>query len=170
MRLVVAASRLWSGPRMLAVVLIAVLAGCVTCAGLAAGAVFSALSPASTWLIGPIVAALLAFLVILELCAASVMTLLSALLCLSYDIGRHRIGALLSLLALAVVAATLHDLWLAATVISGLLLPCSIALALTAIALWFDKTYRRPAYPGFRDFHRDVVEARDHLSRAAHVG
>lgn len=170
MRLVAAAGHLWSGPRMLAVVLIAVLVACVMLAGLTAGTVFSALRPASTWLIGPIVAALLTFLVILELCAASVMTLLSALLCLSYDIGRHRIGALLSLLTLVVVAAALRELWLDAMAISGVILPCSVALALTAIALWFDRTYRRPAYPGFRDFRRDVVDARQHLSRAAHGG
>jgi len=71
------------------------------------------------------------------------------LLRLSYDTGRHRIGALLTMLAL--IAAGVAVLALAAVAAGSASLPGHSALIIAApllglVALWFDRAYRRPAF------------------------
>jgi hypothetical protein len=170
MRLAVTACRVWPAPRLLSVLLAGLLILCLISAGLTARTAFLGVRPATEWLIWPVLAALLAFLVMLELCCASLMSALHGLLRLSYDLGRHRIGTLLSLTTIIAVAIALLALNAGATALPDLILICGIAPTLMALAIWFERAYRRPAYPGFRDFHGDVVTARQHFARAAHVG
>lgn len=170
MRLAVSALRLWRAPRLLSILLIGLLLLCLAGAALTARTVFLGVRPATEWLVWPILTALLAFVVMLELCCASLLNALHGLLRLSYDLGRHRIGALLSLATVIAVSFALLALSGGDSARPEIILPCGIALALVALALWFERAYRRPAYPGFRDFHGDVVTARQQLARAAHVG
>lgn len=144
---------------------------CLALAGIAAGAVFSTLRPAVTTAIGPGIAAVFAFLIVLELCAAGALTALQGLLRLSYDTGRHRVGVLLTMLAL--ICAGVAVLALAAVAAGSASLPGHAALfiatpILILAALWFDRAYRRPAFPRFRDFHADIVDVRGYLARASH--
>jgi hypothetical protein len=170
-RLVLAAIRLWRDVRFPALLLTGVLVLCLAFAGVSARTVFSALRPATTTAIGPGIAAVFTFLIVLELCAASALTALQGLLRLSYDTGRHRIGALLTMLAL--IAAGVAALALAAVAAGSASLPGHSALFIATpilglVALWFDRVYRRPAFPRFRDFHADIVDVRDYLVRASH--
>jgi hypothetical protein len=52
--------------------------------------------------------------------------------------------------------------------LAGAILPTLGLCGLVALTIWFKRAYLRPAYPGFRDFWVDVVEARHFLMRAAH--
>lgn len=172
-RLVLAAIRLWRDVRFPALLLTGVLVLCLAFAGFSARTVFATLRPAATTAIGPGIAAVFAFLIVLELCAASALTALQGLLRLSYDTGRHRIGALLTMLAL--IAAGVAALALAAVATGSASLPGHSALfiatpLLILVALWFDRAYRRPAFPRFRDFHADIVDVRGYLARASHDG
>jgi hypothetical protein len=169
-RLVVAARRLWSASWLLSVLLLGLSVLCLIGAGLIARTVFLGVRPATDWLIWPVLAALLAFLVMLELFCASLMSGLHGLLRLSYDVGRHRIGTLLIIATILSVAAALRALTTGTTAQSDIIVLCGIALTSIVLAIWFERAYRRPAYPGFRDFHGDVVAAREHFARAAHVG
>ena len=40
--------------------------------------------------------------------------------------------------------------------------------SMLALTIWFERCYRNPARPGFRDFHVDVVEARRFIRRGTH--
>lgn len=170
MRLAATALRLWPVSRLLSVLLAGVLVLCLVGAALIARTIFLGVRPATDWLIWPVLAALLAFLVMLELFCASLMSALHGLLRLSYDLGRHRIGTLLSIATLISVATALLTLKAGATGLLDVTLLCGVALTSIALAIWFERAYRRPAYPGFRDFHGDVVAARQYFARAAHVG
>lgn len=114
-------------------------------------------------------AGLLAGLVVLELMAAFAITLMTAGLQLASDTGRHRVLALL-LLASALALGTLG--WqlsqARAAAIGGFALPMVLTAALVVLTIWFERAYLRPAYPGFRDFWADIVDARHFLNRAAH--
>ena len=170
MRLTLAGLRLWQETRPLSLLLIGLSVLCLLGAGLTARTVFLGLRPATEWLVWPVLAALLAFIVMLELCSASAMNAINGVLRLSYDLGRHRIGTLLGLATIGAVGFLVSALWSGGTTTPGIILPLGNALALAGLSLWFERAYRRPAYPGFRDFHGDVVAARQHLARAAHAG
>ncbi len=168
-RLLLSAVALWPRSRFLAALLMLLLAGCLAIAGSSARQVFLALRPATEWVLGPALVAGLAFIVMLELASASLMAALRGLLRLSLDIGRHRIGMLIAMAAALCVAAAGRALWSAPAVALGSLgwLAPGVAM-LVAGAFWFERAYRRPAYPDFRDFHADIVDARHYLARAAH--
>lgn len=166
-RLLGVAARLWPQSRVLALLLLALALGCVLAAGLAARLVFLTLQPAATWPAGPMIAAVFTFSALLELSAASVLAGLLATLRLAYDIGSERIGAGLSVLAASTGAAALIVLWTGAGSLPAPLL-CVCASLLAALALWFQRLYRQPAYRGFRSFDDDIVAARHSLRRAAH--
>jgi hypothetical protein len=162
---------LWPRSRFLSALLTLMLLGCLTLAGLTIGAVFIAVRPSASGWFWPALAAGFAGLVMLELAAACLGSGLRALLRLSLDTGRHRIGALLTIAAIACLAWAARTILTdpAPTAVSVLWQGAGVGLVL-ASALWFERAYRRPAYPGFRDFHADVVGARRHLDRAAHGG
>jgi hypothetical protein len=170
-RLMLSAATLWRESRFLSVLLGLLLLVILLLAGTTARGVFETLRPAADGPLLPGLAAVFSFVVLLELGAAGLMAVLRALLQLSLDTGRHRIGALLTLAALLAVG-------LAAWALSSSPPPAAASatgwltgmVVLLATAFWFERAYRRPAYPGFRDFHADVVEARHHLGRAAHGG
>ncbi len=139
--------------------------------GWAAGrTVWTALLPASPTGIAAGLAAGLAGLAVLELTAALAVTFATAGLQLAYDIGRHRV---LAVLALASVAALLVTSWRFAGAqpagLFDLALPFLATAGLVAMTIWFERAYLKPAYPGFRDFWADIVAARHFLNRAAHA-
>lgn len=170
-RLAVSAAALRRTSLFPALLLSLLLIGDLILAGATARGVFEALRPATDGPLWPGLAAAFTFVVMLELGAATLMAALRALLRLSLDTGRHRIGVLLTLAAILATALAARALLVAtppdAAVLTGWL---SGVVALLAAAFWFERAYRRPAYPGFRDFHADIVEARHQLSRAAHGG
>lgn len=132
-------------------------------------AVYSALLPASPTGIGASLAAIVAGIVVLELTAAFSITMMTAALQLAYDTGRHRI---LSLLAIASALALGGLAWrlagMPAPSLGAAVLPALLTGGLVALTIWFERAYLRPAYPGFRDFWADIVDARHFLNRAAH--
>lgn len=169
-RLALMAARLRRSLPLLAMLTAATLLFCLFLGWSSGRSVFHILSPASPTGIGAGIAAVLAGLAVLELCAAFAVTLMTGALQLAYDTGRHRVRALL-LIACAIVLA--HLGWrLSALDASALslatLLPLLAGAGLAALTIWFERAYLRPAYPGFRDFWVDVVDARRYLTRAAH--
>ena len=167
-RLAIMAVKLWPRVRLLSVLLALLVIACVTLAGFSANTVFSALAPASP--LGAWIAAVLAGLVVLELCAFTAIAGIEAVLQLAHDVGRHRVGVLL---ALATILAAV-GVFLSVPNATELTTEVWFALGITAILLaltgWFLRTYRRPARSGFHDFHVDVVDARHFLARAVHGG
>lgn len=168
-RLTLVCGRLWRQAPVLALILAAQLPACLMAGWLSAQILFGLLQPAATSPIGPAIAAALAFAVVAELCAASIMAMLRALLQLADDTGRDRVGAILTLLASLAAAGALLDLFVtggfAIAGLPALFLP---VLALLAFALWFDRTYRHPMARDFRDFRADLIEARRQLARPLH--
>lgn len=169
-RLAIMAARLRRSLPLLAILIAAALLFCLYLAWSSARGVFTVLAPASPTGIGAGMAAVIGGLVVLELCAALAVTMMTAALQLAYDTGRHRVRALL-VIASAVVLAGLG--WRlaeldAASLSAATVLPILGSAALIALTLWFERAYLRPSYPGFRDFWVDVVEARLFLTRAAH--
>jgi hypothetical protein len=115
-------------------------------------------------------AALLVLVVMIELYAAAILAILQMVLRLGYDIGRARFGAVLAIAALLAGAVAAMRLWSnqVAPPASGPLMAALIASAAVALALWFARTYLRPAARGFRSFHVDLVEARRALEGVRH--
>jgi len=162
---------LWPRSRFLSVVFALSVLGCVWLAASTGRVVFDVLRPSASGPLWPGVAAAFAVLAMLELACASLMGALRALLRLSLDTGRHRIGVLLTIAAVAGVAWGARGTFVApASSGPALAIWPAVATVLLAGAFWFERAYRRPAYPGFRDFQSDIVDARRHLSRAAHGG
>jgi hypothetical protein len=131
--------------------------------------VYAALLPASPTGIGAVLAGTVASLVVTELTAAFSITLMTAALQLAYDTGRHRILSLLAIasaLALGALAWRFADM--TEVSLNALVLPALLTGGLVAMTIWFERAYLRPAYPGFRDFWADIVDARHYLNRAAH--
>lgn len=169
-RLAVMALRLRRLLPLLAILVATTLLFCLFLGWSSGRNVFVALAPASATWIGAGIVGALAGLVVLELCAAFAITLMTAALQLAYDTGRHRVRALL-VIACTMVLAGLG--WrLSALDSAGLslvgTLPMLAGAGLVALTMWFERAYLRPAYPGFRDFWVDVVDARQFLTRAAH--
>lgn len=165
-RLAIMAVKLWPWVRLLSVLVALLVIACVILAGLSARTVLTALSPASP--VGAWIAAILAALVVLELCAFTTIAGIEAVLQLAHDFGRHRVGVLLALATtLAAIGPFLSvpDATELTTEVWAALGTTAILLALTG---WFQQTYRRPMRGGFRDFYVDVVDARHFLARAAH--
>jgi hypothetical protein len=115
-------------------------------------------------------AALFVLLVMIELYAAAIIALLRMVLRLGHDIGRTRFGAVLAIAALLAGVVAAMRLWSeqATPPASGPLMATLIASAAIALALWFTRTYLRPAARGFRSFHVDLVETRRALEGARH--
>lgn len=153
------------------VLLGAALLACLYLAGVAMDAAFD-------WLGGwrwprvllALPAALFVGVVMVELYAAAILAALRLALQLGYDIGRAHSGAALALAAVCAGLAAGLRLWSAQAdgVSSGALASAAAAAVLAALALWFARTYQRPAARGFRSFHVDLVEARRAVGGARH--
>lgn len=114
---------------------------------------------------------MIAALLVLELCSATALALIEAALQLADDTGRHRIHALLTIASTGALAVAALGLWQGeGSSLSDTLLAIVAAAGLWTLTLWFQRAYRRPTYPGFRDFRADIAEARHLLMRAAHGG
>lgn len=167
-RLAIMAARLRRGLPLPAILVAGILIFSLYLAWSSGRGVFMTLAPVSQF--GAGIVAILVGLAVLELVAAFAITLLSAALQLAYDTGRHRVRALL-VIASAVALAGLG--WRLAefspSALPAMVLPVSGSLGLLALTIWFERAYRRPAYPGFRDFWVDIVAARSFLARAAHA-
>ncbi|CAH1652256.1 conserved membrane hypothetical protein [Hyphomicrobiales bacterium] len=169
-RLAIMAARLRRSLPLLAMLIAATLLFCLFLGWSSGRSVFRALSPASPTGIGAGIAGVLAGLIVIELCAVFAITLMTAALQLAYDTGRHRVRALLqivSAIALAGLAWRLSALD-AVSLPLATIFPMLASACLVALTIWFERTYLRPAYPGFRDFWVDIVDARLFLTRAAH--
>ena len=167
-RLAIMAARLRKGLPLLAMLVAGILIFTLYLAWSSARGVYMVLSPVSQ--IGAGITAVLVGLAVLELVAAFAITLLTAALQLAYDTGRHRVRALLviaSAIALGGLGWRLAEFEPSA--MPATVLPVLGSLGLLALTIWFERAYRRPAYPGFRDFWVDVVAARSFLARAAHA-
>ncbi|MCA0418731.1 MAG: hypothetical protein LCH80_08415 [Proteobacteria bacterium] len=168
-RLVIMAANLRRALPLIAMLLLATLLFCLFLAWSSARGVFVALSPASPTGIMAGIAATVVGLAVLELCAAFAIVIMTAALQLAYDTGRHCVLALLAIasaLGLALMVSHLAAEGMLA--LAGAVLPTLGLCGLLALTLWFKRAYLRPAYPGFRDFWADIVEARHFLMRAAH--
>jgi hypothetical protein len=168
-RLAIMAASLRRALPLLAMLLLATLLFCLFLAWSSACSVFLVLSPASPTGIMAGIAAVVAGLAVLELCAAFAIVIMTAALQLAYDTGRHCVLALLAIASVLGLALMVSHL--AAEGIpdlAGAVLPTLGLCGLVALTIWFKRAYLRPAYPGFRDFWVDVVEARHFLMRAAH--
>lgn len=169
-RLTLSAVRLRQVAVPFAVLLAVAAALCIVAAALATRTAYLGLRPATEWALWPLLGALLAFVAVLEASSATVLNIVGGTLRLSRDLGRHRIAALLRLIALGAFAGLVWTAWPGDVPTLNLVLSCALALALIGLTLWFERAYRRPAYPRFRDFQGDIAAARQHLARAAHVG
>lgn len=169
-KLATMALRLWPRVRLLSLLLAVLMVACIALAGLSARTVFTTLSPASPSGIGAGIAAGLAALVVLELCAFTTIAGIEAVLQLAHDFGRHRVGVLLALATILAAVAAMRAVPGAEDLTMVGWSALGVAALLLALTGWFQRTYRRPARAGFRDFHVDVVEARQFLARAVHGG
>lgn len=168
-RLCIMARLLWRKTPLPAMLLLGAFLLCLYFGWSTGRGAWTALLPASPTGIGAAVAAVLAGLAVLELTAAFGITLVHAGLQLAYDTGRHRV---LTLLAIASASAVLGLIWrladLSAVSLGGTAMSALLTAGVTAMTVWFERAYLRPAYPGFRDFWADIVDARHFLNRAAH--
>lgn len=167
-RLATMAVKLWPRVRLLSLLLTLLVIACLTLAGLSARTVFATLAPASPNGIGAGIAAGLAGLVVLELCAFTAIAGIEAVLQLAHDFGRHRIGVLLALATALAAVVALRAMPGADDLTTGGWAALGITALLLAMTAWFQRTYRRPGRGGFRDFHVDVVDARHFLARSVH--
>jgi hypothetical protein len=167
-RLTTMAVKLWPSLRLLSVLVALLAVGCVVLAGWSGRMVFTALSPASPTGIGAGLAAALVAIVVLELCAFTVIAGIEAGLQLAHETGRHRIGVLVALATILAFLAAIGFLPEATALEAGGVAAFGMAGVLLLLTNWFQRRYRRPARRDFRDFHVDVVVARQFLTRAAH--
>lgn len=167
-RLTTMAVKLWPSLRLLSLLVALLAVGCIVLAGWSGWMVFAALSPASPTGIGAGLAAALVAVVVLELCAFSVIAGIEAGLQLAHEAGRHRIGVLLALATILAFLAAIGSLPEATALEAGGVAAFGVAGVLLLLTNWFQQRYRRPARHDFRDFHVDVVVARQFLTRAAH--
>ncbi len=168
-RLLIMAARLkWETP-LVAILVAATLLFCLYLGWSTGRGVHAVLLPASPTGIGATIAGLIAGLAVLELTAAFAVTLMTAGLQLAYDTGRHCMLALLAIASAFALAGLAWRLWEFETAaFAGTILPVLGTAGLVTLTVWFERTYLRPAYPGFRDFWVDVVDARHFLMRSAH--
>jgi hypothetical protein len=168
-RLAIMAASLRRPLPLLAILLFAILLLCLFLAWSSARGVFVTLSPASPSGIGAGIAAAVIGLAVLELSAAFAIIMMTAALQLAYDTGRHCILALLTIASGLGLALMAWNLTVEGTPpLAGAALPILCLCGLVALTIWFKRAYLRPAYPGFRDFWVDIIEARHFLMRAAH--
>lgn len=170
-RLSIVAGKLWANLPLLSIIVAGAVIACLAFSAFTARHVFALLQPASPSGVGATIAAIVAGLLILELCAAGALALIEAMLQLAHDTGRHRVQALLALTSIVAVPLAALSAWgdQGASPLGAIVGPLAAA-GLCTLTLWFQRAYRRPAYPGFRDFRVDVVDARHFLMRAAHGG
>jgi hypothetical protein len=169
-KLATMAVKLWPRVRLLSMLLAVLMIACIGLAGLSARTVFMTLSPASPSGIGAGIAAGLAALVVLELCAFTTIAGIEAVLQLAHDFGRHRVGVLLALATILAAVAAMRAVPDAEDLTTEGWTALGVTALLLALTGWFQRTYRRPARAGFRDFHVDVVDARQFLARSVHGG
>ncbi len=168
-RLAIMAAKLRRALPLPAVLLFATLLFCLFLAWSSARSVFLVLSPASPTGIMAGIAGVVAGIAVLELCAAFAIVIMTGALQLAYDTGRHCVLALLAIASTLGLALMVWHLSVEGTAaLAGALLPTLSLCGLVLLTLWFKRAYLRPAYPGFRDFWSDIVEARHFLMRAAH--
>jgi hypothetical protein len=168
-RLAIMAANLRRALPLIAMLLLATLLFCLFLAWSSGRSVFTVLSPASPTGIMAGIAATVAGGAVLELCAALAIVIMTAALQLAYDTGRHCVLALLAIAStLGLAAMFLQFTTDEAATLGGAILPVLGLCCLVALTLWFKRAYLRPAYPGFRDFWVDIVDARHFLMRAAH--
>lgn len=168
-RLVIMAARLRRETPLVAILIAAILLFCVHLGWSTGRGVHAVLSPASPTGIGATIAGLIAGLAVLELTAAFAVTLMTAGLQLAYDTGRHCMLALLVIASAVALSGMGWQLWQTEpSALAGAVLPILGTAGIVALTLWFERAYLRPAYPGFRDFWVDVVDARHFLMRSAH--
>lgn len=167
-RLATMSIKLWPHVRLLSLLLALLVITSITLAGLSARSVFTTLSPASPSGIGAGIAAGIAALAVLALCAFTTIAGIEAVLRLAHDFGRHRVGVLLALATIVAAVPVLASLPAMEQPTTEGWLALAVAALLLALSGWFQRTYRRPARRGFRDFHVDVVDARHFLARAVH--
>ncbi|HEV7259573.1 MAG TPA: hypothetical protein VGN82_17470 [Bosea sp. (in: a-proteobacteria)] len=166
-RLTVMAVKLWPRVKLPSLLLALLALACLLLAGLSARTVFTTLAPTSPSGIGAGIAAGVTALAVLELCAFTTIAGIEAVLQLAHDFGRHRIGVLLAIATLLAAAAAISSLPIATDLTNEGWFALGVAALLLAMTGWFQRTYRRPARGGFRDFHVDVVDARHFLARSA---
>jgi hypothetical protein len=168
-RLAIMATRLKSETPLVAVLVGAILIFCLYLGWSTGRSVHGVLLPASPTGIGATIAGVIAGLAALELTAAFAVTLMTAGLQLAYDTGRHCVLALLAIASAFALAGLAWRLWeIETAALAGTILPVLGTAGLVMLTLWFERAYLRPAYPGFRDFWVDVVDARHFLMRSAH--
>ncbi len=168
-RLAIVAARLRSGTPLVAILVAATLLACLYLAWSTGRSVHAVLLPASPTGIGATIAGLIAGIAVLELGAAFAVTLMTAGLRLAYDTGRHRMRALLVIASALALLGMAWRLWeTGPAALAGAALPVLGTAGLVMLTAWFERAYLRPAYPGFRDFWVDVVDARHFLTRSAH--
>lgn len=167
-RLIIIARALWANLPLLSIIVASLVIACLVAGGLAGRGVFNVLAPAG---LGAVIAAAIAALLVLELCSAAGRALIETALQLADDTGRHRVHALLTIASAGALAMTALALWRSGDASPSSLLVSGVAAAsLWTLTIWFQRTYRRPAHAGFRDFRGDIAEARHFLMRAAHGG
>lgn len=168
-RLAIMAANLRRALPLIAMLLLATLLFGLFLAWSSARGVFLLVSPASPTGIMAGGAALAVGIAVLELCAAFAITIMTAALQLAYDTGRHCVLALLAIAsALGLTSMAWHLSVEGMPALTGAVPPILGLCGLVMLTLWFKRAYLRPAYPGFRDFWADIVEARHFLMRAAH--
>ncbi len=168
-RLLIMAARLRRETPLVAILVAATLLFCLHLGWSTGRNVHAVLLPASPTRIGVTIAGLVAGLAVLELAAAFAVTLMTAGLQLAYDTGRHCVLALLAITSAFALAGLAWRLWELDTArLAGTILPMLGTAGLLVLTIWFERAYLRPAYPGFRDFWVDVVDARHFLMRSAH--
>jgi hypothetical protein len=168
-RLGIMAARLRRETPLVAILIAAILLFCLHLGWSTGRSVHAVLSPASPTGIGATLAGLVVGLAVIELAAAFAITLMTAGLQLAYDTGRHCMLALLVVASAFALLGLGWRLWeTSPAAIADAILPALGAAGLVVLTLWFERAYLRPAYPGFRDFWVDVVDARHFLMRSAH--
>ncbi len=168
-RLLIVAAQLKRETPLVAILVAAVLIFCLYLGWSTGRSVHAVLLPASPTGAGATIAGLIAGLAVLELAAVFAVTLMAASLQLAYDTGRHCVLALLAIASAFALGGLAWRLWEIETVaLAGTILPVLGTAGLVTLTLWFERAYLRPAYPGFRDFWVDIVDARHFLMRSAH--
>jgi hypothetical protein len=170
-RLAAVAAGLWRRFRLPSVLVFAAAGVCLYTAWTVGSGLHALLSAGRDPGVLVWIASVLAAVVILELAAASALNLIRAGLRLARDLGRHRISALLWMgFALMLPLAGLPFIRGGEASASGVLAATAAVAGSFLLALWFQRTYRSPLHPAFRDFWSDLVHARHRLARPIHGG
>lgn len=164
-------ARLWREVRFLALVLIGCVFVILYIGGVSARGVYGFLQSLKAPGSAPAIAATLSGLIVIEFSSRALRVVMIVLLRLAYDTGREAVASCLWLLVAAAIAGAVADFAFPsgyALTIFGIPAIPFAAAGLLAILIWFSLVYQRPAFPGFRAFWDDVVNARFFLKRQAY--